>query len=193
MTIWLVTLAVLVAWAGYVTLWMPKIKSIIALNGELEYAQEAISEGQQAVAELGNWNQGLRELFDREMEYVSTLMPDKDDMPGLGVLLVALAEEHGVGDLTFDIRPRELMEAGEAPDTHVEWYKLPLKIEVSGKYAQLVEFAVGLERMERLIVVDEVHFEREERIAPRVMCTISGFAPVQERWRLEGEEFASRE
>jgi Tfp pilus assembly protein PilO len=172
---------------------MPKLKSIVALNGELEYAQAGISRGQEAIAELGNWNQELREVFDREMEYASTLLPDKDDMPGLGVLLMELAEEYELDDLAFDIRPRELVESADAPDTHLEWYRLPIRIEAVGTYAQLVEFAMGLECIERLVVIKEIHFERQENIAPRLICSIAAFALVQEEWELEGEELASGE
>lgn len=192
-TVWLVVLAGLVAWAGYLTLWTPKIRSIVALSTELEYAEEGISQGQDAVAEIGNWDHGFKSVFDREMEYALKLMPDKDDMPGLGVMLVELAGKHGLSDLIFDIRPREALESGEVPNSPLKWFRLPLRIQAVGSYSQLVSFAVEMERLERLVIIDEIHLERKDRIAPRLMCAITGFALVQEGWQLDGEEFASWE
>ena len=82
--------------------------------------------------------------------------------------------------LLLDIRPREPLESGEIPDSRLEWFRLLIRIEAVGTYTQLVKFAIGLERMERLIVLTEIHFERTERLAPRLVCTMSGFALVQE-------------
>jgi type IV pilus assembly protein PilO len=151
-------------------IYFPKTAKISKLQNDIKVLQKKVDIARETAANLPKFEAEEAKL-DLQFKEALKLLPDKKEIPSLLKHINSLGKESGLKFRLF--RPEK-----EKP--HGFYFEIPISIEVSGKYFDVVGFFNKMSRLTRIVNVFDVSMKPEKALSTNIKTT---FKAVTYRFR----------
>jgi len=157
-------------YVNYSYIYQPRMQKIEQLDRDIEITTKKIVEGKMIAARLGPLKEEYKKLLER-LEFLEVILPREKEIPDLLVMIQDTLNEFDVDFSSFN--PQNV-----AWEKDRIYGKLPMAMNLTADYFDLIEFLDRIENLPRLIDVKTLRLSKAGKEAEKLNISINMFAYV---------------
>ena len=155
---------------NYTFFYQPRMLKIEQLDKDIEITSKKITEGKKIAAQLGPLKEEYAELLEK-LEFLEVMLPKEKEIPDLLIMIQNTLTEFNVDFSTFT--PQNI-----SWEKDMIYGKLPISMNLTAKYFDLIEYLDRIENLPRIIDVKILKLNKAAKEADLLNISTNMFVYV---------------